>query len=102
MTSNTIRTFEFLKPLLTRKLVSPRDLAGMESHDEQMLCLLQQLASQDDDRVRRVAHLNLLSLGRHNEQFCSRVHDLDFADDRRSIGSHEEFAKMVNEKLVPS
>lgn len=74
----------------------------MQAHHEQVLSLLQQLAREDQHHVRRVAHLRLLRLRRHDQQLRRRVHDLDLADDGRRVGRDEQPAEVVHHELVAS
>jgi hypothetical protein len=51
------RTFKVLERLGTGELVALDDLTRMETHDEEVLGALEELAGEDDHGVRRVAHL---------------------------------------------
>lgn len=91
----------------------------METHDEQLLRLPQELPRKDQHHIRRIAHLSsgevrsrgkrrrnaylgLLCLRSHDEELCRRMHDLDLAYDRRGVRGNEKFAEVVYEQFVPS
>lgn len=61
--------------------VTGDDITGLQTHAEQLLCFLQELAGQHNDQVCSISHLGFLLLTCHNEQLCSRVDDIEFAKD---------------------
>jgi hypothetical protein len=51
------RTFKVLECLGTGELVALDDLTRVETHDEEVLSALEELAGENDHGVRRVTHL---------------------------------------------
>ena len=64
-------TLELLASLLQRHLVSQDDIARVQAHRQEVLGPLQQLASEDKDKVGSVTHL-LVSLEAGHRASCTR------------------------------
>lgn len=45
-------------------------------------------------------YLGLLLLGSHNQELCSGVNDLEFADDSGSIVGHKQLLQVVDDDFV--
>ena len=61
----------------------------MKAEVDELLCLLEELASERDDEGSRVAHLCLLLLRSQNDETASRVDDLELAEDRSCVRRDE-------------
>mmetsp|Transcript_9245 Transcript_9245/g.21792 ORF Transcript_9245/g.21792 Transcript_9245/m.21792 type:complete len:479 (-) Transcript_9245:187-1623(-) len=81
-------------------LVPLDDLAGVQSHPEQVLRLAQQLPGEADGEVGPVAALLVLRVAGHGEHLGGRVLDLQFADDGGAVRRDDDPLEVVDDQLV--
>lgn len=81
-------------------LVASDNIAGLQTHAEQLLSFLQQLAGQYDDQVGSVSHLGLLLLTGHDEQLSGGVYNVEFAQDRGRVRGQNHLLQVVDDNLI--
>jgi hypothetical protein len=83
-----------------RLLIAQDNVACLETHADELLRLLQQLASKHDNEVGRIAHLRLLLLTCHDQQLRRRVHHLELPQYCRRIRGQDHLLEVVDDDLV--
>ena len=83
-------------------LVPQHDVACLQTHADELLRLLQQLAGKDNDEVGGVAHLSLLLLAGHDEQLCGGVDNLELPQYCCSVRGEDHLLEVVDDDLVAS
>lgn len=81
-------------------LITQNNITRLETHPDQLLGLLEQLARQNDDKICRVSHLCLLLLAGHHDQLGRWVHNLKLAQYGRRIRGKDHFLEVVYDNLV--
>ena len=76
------------------------NITSLQSHTNELLSLLQQLARKDDNQVGAIAHLSILLLTRHNQQLSGGVNDVELTEDGSGIRSQDHLLQVVDDDLV--
>lgn len=93
-------TLKTLQSKVLSFLIPRNDITRLQSHTDQLLRLLQQLARQNDNQVSSITHLRILLLTSHNQQLSRGVHNIQLAENRRSIRGQNHLLQVVDDDLV--